>query len=85
MGLLEVAEPKSRIVRLGHSIYFRKVVPWVGGLLSDKAAYSYLPRSTAYLPPTPELLAMIEAAGFSDGYAKQVGLGAAQILLGTRS
>ena len=30
--------------------------PFVGGLVSDRAAYRYLPASTAYLPPLPELL-----------------------------
>ncbi len=39
----------------GHRIWFRRVVPLIGGLVSDAAAYRYLPRSTAYLPPTDEL------------------------------
>ena len=31
------------VMRWGHSIYFGKVVPLIGGLLSNKAAYRYLP------------------------------------------
>ena len=38
-------------------LYFGKVVPTVGGLLSDAAAYRYLPRSVAYLPPPGTMLA----------------------------
>ena len=34
----------------GHGVYFGKVVPRIGGLLSDAAAYRYLPKSVAYLP-----------------------------------
>ncbi len=43
IALLEVAEPENRVLRFGHSIYFGKVVPLIGGLLSDGAAYRYLP------------------------------------------
>ena len=50
VALLETAEPDARLLRLGHRLYFRNVVPAIGGLLSDREAYSYLPRSTAYLP-----------------------------------
>src|SRR5688572_20883088 len=38
IALLEVAEPPNRLLRAGHSLYFGKVVPLVGGLLSDPAA-----------------------------------------------
>ncbi len=56
VALLDVAEPESPLVRAVHGAWFRHVVPFVGGLVSDRAAYRYLPASTAYLPPLPELL-----------------------------
>jgi demethylmenaquinone methyltransferase/2-methoxy-6-polyprenyl-1,4-benzoquinol methylase len=84
IALLEVSEPKSAVLRAGHRLYFHKVVPLIGGLLSDREAYGYLPRSTAYLPPTGELLERLRAAGFSDAGAMQMGLGAVQLLTGTR-
>ena len=43
IALLEVAEPPNRLLRAGHGVYFGKVVPLIGGLLSDPAAYRYLP------------------------------------------
>ena len=49
-----------------HNLWFRRVVPFVGGMLSDRAAYAYLPASTAYLPPPAELALMVAAAGFVD-------------------
>jgi ubiquinone/menaquinone biosynthesis C-methylase UbiE len=52
IALLEVATPANRLLRAGHGAYFGTVVPRIGGLLSDPAAYRYLPRSVAYLPPT---------------------------------
>lgn len=82
--LLEVAEPRSRVVRAGHSLYFRKMVPIIGGLLSDRDAYDYLPRSTAYLPEPGELVTMLAAAGFEEIKRTLLWPGAAQIVAGTR-
>ena len=81
---LEVSEPPNPIVRFGHSLYFRRIVPLVGGLLSDRTAYRYLPASTAYLPPPAELLALLTDAGFTRCRRVQLGMGAAQLLIGTR-
>jgi demethylmenaquinone methyltransferase / 2-methoxy-6-polyprenyl-1,4-benzoquinol methylase len=81
---LEVAEPPSPIVRRVHSLYFRQIVPIVGGLLSDRRAYEYLPASTAYLPSPSELLALLSDAGFDRCRRVQLGMGAAQLLIGTR-
>src|SRR5688572_29920570 len=50
IALLEVAEPPNAFLRWGHQLYFGKVVPRIGGLLSDASAYRYLPKSVAYLP-----------------------------------
>jgi demethylmenaquinone methyltransferase/2-methoxy-6-polyprenyl-1,4-benzoquinol methylase len=81
---LEVSEPPNPIVRLGHSLYFRRIVPMVGGLLSDRTAYRYLPASTAYLPPPAELLRLMTDAGFNRCRRVELGMGAAQLLIGTR-
>lgn len=85
IALLDVAEPASPLVRSVHGVWFRHVVPFVGGLISDRAAYRYLPASTAYLPPVPELLALVGAAGIADVGRRTLGLGAAQLLTGTRA
>ena len=50
IALLDVGVPRNRIVRWGNNIYFGQVVPRIGALLSDGAAYRYLPKSVAYLP-----------------------------------
>ncbi len=85
IALLEVSEPRSRLLRWGHGIYFNKIVPFIGGLLSDRAAYSYLPASVAYLPPRDELLDMLHAAGFPDARRVSLSGGVAQLLVGTRA
>ena len=85
IALLEVSEPRSRILRWGHAIYFNKIVPFIGGLLSNREAYSYLPASVAYLPPRDELLNMLHAAGFPDARRISLSGGVAQLLVGTRA
>lgn len=84
LAVLEVAEPRHRVVRAGHALWFRRVVPFVGGMLSDRAAYEYLPRSTAYLPPPDELAALAAAAGFTDVRRELLPPGAAQLVTATR-
>ncbi|MBA2312491.1 MAG: ubiquinone/menaquinone biosynthesis methyltransferase [Actinobacteria bacterium] len=84
VAVLEVSEPESPVLRAGHSIYFRKVVPLIGGLLSDRRAYRYLPESTAYLPATADLLQLIGRAGFDCVERTPLGLGAAQLITATR-
>jgi demethylmenaquinone methyltransferase / 2-methoxy-6-polyprenyl-1,4-benzoquinol methylase len=85
IALLETAEPEGRWLRLGHRLYFRGVVPMIGGLLSNREAYSYLPRSTAYLPAPDELLSLLRAAGFPDARRLRLSGGITQLLVGTRA
>ena len=85
IALLEVAEPPNPILRTGHSIYFGKVVPKVGGLLSDASAYQYLPKSVAYLPEPSQMIAKIENAGFDWVERNLLSFGIAQLITATKS
>lgn len=84
IALLEVDQPRARPLRAGHDLYFNKMVPLIGGLLSDRDAYSYLPRSAEYLPPRGELIAMLRDRGFSEVGVQPLGLGAAQLITAAR-
>ncbi len=84
VALLEVAEPPNRFLRWGHGVYFGKVVPIVGGLLSDPAAYRYLPRSVAYLPEPGEMLDQLRVAGFTAVDRTLLSLGIAQLVTAHR-
>ncbi len=85
VAFIEVDRPRPALIRAAHALYFDHIVPWVGGLLSDRIAYAYLPKSTVYLPPTRELLALLETAGFESVEHRALLLGAAQIVTGIRS
>jgi demethylmenaquinone methyltransferase/2-methoxy-6-polyprenyl-1,4-benzoquinol methylase len=85
IGLLEVAEPSHPALRLGHRLYFTRVVPRIGAALSDGTAYRYLPRSVVYLPPVDALVGAVAAAGFPDVKRRTFSGGVVQLLVGTRS
>ncbi len=85
IALLEVAEPPNRLLRAGHGFYFGKVVPLVGGLLSDPAAYRYLPRSVAYLPEPEVMLDELAQAGFHAVERRLLSVGIAQLVTATRA
>tara|TARA_Y100000031_G_scaffold55739_2_gene63407 strand:+ start:10043 stop:10747 length:705 start_codon:yes stop_codon:yes gene_type:complete len=84
IALLEVDRPRNPLLRFGHSVYFGRVVPFVGGLLSDRSAYRYLPRSVVYLPDEADLLRQISDAGFTDVAKVRLSGGIAQLLTATR-
>jgi demethylmenaquinone methyltransferase/2-methoxy-6-polyprenyl-1,4-benzoquinol methylase len=85
LALLEVDEPTSPSLRLGHRLWFGHAVPLIGALLSDAAAYEYLPRSVAYLPTPEQLRAQIRQAGFATVGRRPLGGGVAQLLTATRT
>jgi demethylmenaquinone methyltransferase/2-methoxy-6-polyprenyl-1,4-benzoquinol methylase len=84
IALLDVGIPRNPVIRFGNSIYFGKIVPKIGALLSDGAAYRYLPKSVAYLPEPGRMVEMLRAAGFSDAGHRLLSGGLTQQLLGTR-
>ena len=84
VSLLEVAEPSNPIMRLGHRVYFGKVIPLIGGLLSDRTAYEYLPKSVAYMPPTEEMLGILAGRGFDSVQHQSLSGGIAQLVTATR-
>lgn len=84
IAFLEASEPEHPVVRIGHRVYFHRVVPLIGGVLSDRDAYTYLPRSMAYLPPGGRLVRMLRDVGFPDARRIALSGGIAQLLVGTR-
>jgi demethylmenaquinone methyltransferase/2-methoxy-6-polyprenyl-1,4-benzoquinol methylase len=84
IALLDVGIPENSLIRWGNGIWFGKVVPRIGAMLSDGSAYRYLPKSVAYLPPRQQLTADLAAAGFPDATHRQLSGGLTQLLTGTR-
>ncbi len=81
---LEVAAPERGVFRSGYKIWFEHVVPTVGAALSDRDAYRYLPRSTAYLPDEATLRKLLLEAGFATVGRHLLSGGVSQLLTATR-
>jgi demethylmenaquinone methyltransferase / 2-methoxy-6-polyprenyl-1,4-benzoquinol methylase len=66
VGILDFGEPKG-LIGAGYRIYFRKVLPAIGTVISGvKGPYAYLPRSVQRFPTPEEMLDRMRAAGFRD-------------------
>jgi len=85
LAVLEVDAPTSPLWRAGFDLWFTKAVPVLGGVLSDRQAYRYLPESVAYLPPTPVLRRMLLEAGFSGVGVRPLAGGLSQLVVATRA
>lgn len=84
IALLDVGMPHNRFIRWGNNIYFGKVVPRIGALLSDGAAYRYLPKSVSYLPPREQMVELLRRAGFANAEHRQLSGGLTQLMIGSR-
>ena len=64
---LEITLPRTPVLGWLLEIYFFRVVPFVGRLISGhREAYMYLPESVAAFPSPPELKRIIESVGLRD-------------------
>lgn len=85
LALLEIDVPEWAPIRTGFRLYFGRIVPFLGSVLSSPAAYRYLAESLAYLPPDVELHRMLVEAGFDDIAKTSLTGGVAQLITATRN
>jgi demethylmenaquinone methyltransferase/2-methoxy-6-polyprenyl-1,4-benzoquinol methylase len=84
IAILECNQPDG-LSGLVYTMYFRYVLPIVGGMISgDFKAYKYLPESVARFPRPQQMLPMMQAAGFMDARWDGYLLRAAGLYLGTK-
>lgn len=66
IAILECNQPGGLVGAL-YSLYFKRVLPLLGGLISGApAAYRYLPASVERFPRPPQMLQLLREAGFVD-------------------
>jgi demethylmenaquinone methyltransferase/2-methoxy-6-polyprenyl-1,4-benzoquinol methylase len=63
--ILEFATPRSRLFRAVYLCYFHRLLPRLGGLLSRRSAYQYLPESVQEFPDRQAFMAMMADAGLA--------------------
>jgi demethylmenaquinone methyltransferase/2-methoxy-6-polyprenyl-1,4-benzoquinol methylase len=78
--ILETGLPRKVLWKALFWMYFRFIVPVIGGVIArDKAAYTYLPESTAAFPHREAFLYLCREAGFSSASYTEF-MGGASIL-----
>jgi demethylmenaquinone methyltransferase/2-methoxy-6-polyprenyl-1,4-benzoquinol methylase len=83
---LDAVVPTNPLLRAGNTIWFRGAVPLLGRALAhDADAYSYLPKSTAYLPKPPVLCDALGEAGFTNAAHHTLTGGSVLVLTATRA
>lgn len=82
---LELTTPRDPLFARLFQVYFRGLVPTIGGLVAgDGAAYTYLPESVAqFLRPRP-LAAAMRAAGLERVRYRRLGLGTVALHVGEK-
>jgi demethylmenaquinone methyltransferase/2-methoxy-6-polyprenyl-1,4-benzoquinol methylase len=85
LGILDFAEPGGLIGK-AYAVYFRRVLPAIGRIICGKdGPYSYLPTSVAKFPPPPQMLQMMQIAGYTQCTWKPYTFGIAGLYTGVRS
>ncbi|HJU93351.1 MAG TPA: bifunctional demethylmenaquinone methyltransferase/2-methoxy-6-polyprenyl-1,4-benzoquinol methylase UbiE [Pyrinomonadaceae bacterium] len=86
VAVLEFSRPVNAILRPLFNLYFRKLLPWMGGLISGSlSAYTYLPASVQKFPDQSQLSLLMEQAGLDQvGYENLTG-GIAALHMGQKA
>lgn len=83
--ILEFSLPRLMLIRQIYLLYFRHVLPWLGGIISgNKSAYRYLNSSVEVFPYGQEFADMLRRAGFSCVSVHSLSCGIATIYVGER-
>jgi len=65
-AILEFSMPRRGVMAAFYRLYFRRVLPLIGGMISGtREPYSYLPDSVSKFPSVSELSRMMEKCGFT--------------------
>jgi len=81
--VLEFSLPANVLIRNGYLLYFRHVLPRVGGIVSgDAQAYRYLNESVESFPYGEAFLKLMRAAGLRDAKALPLSCGIATLYTG---
>src|SRR5258708_11158146 len=83
--ILEFTTPSNPVIRSLYHLYFHRILPAIGGVVSGHpTAYHYLPESVAHFPRPAALAERIQAAGFVDVQWRSLTLGIAAIHTGIK-
>ncbi len=80
--IIEFRMPENRFFKLLYKFYFKKILPWVGGIISgDKEAYAYLPESVEEFDEKVDLVQLLNKSGFIQIEKYSMTLGVVQVII----
>ena len=83
--ILELSVPSNAVLKWFYKLYFTKVLPWIGGLISgDRTAYSYLPASVLKFPGKKEWMETMTGCGFTNVSHKAFTFGICRMYIGEK-
>jgi len=86
LAVLEFSRPTNAILRPAFGLYFRRILPLMGGVISGSlSAYTYLPASVSKFPDQTQLALLMEKTGFDQVDYENLTGGIAALHLGRRS
>ena len=85
MVILEFGEPRNKFLGRMYCIYFGKILPVIGGMVSrDYSAYKYLPASVGKFPYGEDFMYYMRLVGFKNCHCHALTGGIAYIYHGTK-
>jgi demethylmenaquinone methyltransferase/2-methoxy-6-polyprenyl-1,4-benzoquinol methylase len=83
--VLEFTFPQKGIMRRLYPVYFKRILPWVGGFISgDKGAYAYLPESVHHFSLAKDYENLLRNSGLDGVTSRRLTSGIASIITGTK-
>lgn len=83
--VLEFTFPRDKLMRILYPLYFKKFLPWLGGMISgDKGAYAYLPESVTQFPHAEDYEEMLRRSGLEEIRSRRLTFGIASIISGIK-
>jgi demethylmenaquinone methyltransferase/2-methoxy-6-polyprenyl-1,4-benzoquinol methylase len=80
-GILELTRPTNFLMRVGHKVYLKAILPLFGRLLAkNQSAYEYLSSSIGEFIPPNQLVVILTSAGFTKITVKSLSGGISSIL-----
>lgn len=84
--ILEFSLPESRVFKSIYYLYFQRILPLIGALISKrKGAYSYLPSSVMAFPERNEFVELMKKSGMSDIEFYDLTFGIVTVYAGVKS
>lgn len=85
LHILEFFTPQNTAIAHAFDAYFHHILPKIGGLLSDKTAYTYLPQSVAGFYTPSEMRQALVISGFKIKEEKDFLFGATRLVVAEKS